>query len=47
MSEPADAPSVLLELATADEFAARSLLPVEGITDGVLGFHTHRLWRRP
>jgi HEPN domain-containing protein len=42
MSEPADAPSVLLDLATADEFAARSLLPVEGITDGVLGFHTQQ-----
>jgi hypothetical protein len=39
MSEPADVPGVLLDLATADEFAARSLLPIEGITDGVLGFH--------
>lgn len=32
MSEPADVPRVLLDLATADEFAARSLLPIEGIT---------------
>ncbi len=42
MSEPAGAPGVLLDLATADEFAARSLLPIEGITDGVLGFHTQQ-----
>jgi hypothetical protein len=42
MSEPADAPRVLLDLATADEFAARSLLPIKGITDGVLGFHTQQ-----
>jgi HEPN domain-containing protein len=42
MSEPADAPSVLLDLATGDELAARSLLPIEGITDGVLGFHAQQ-----
>jgi hypothetical protein len=42
MSEPADVPSVLLDLATADEFAARSLLPIAGITDGVLGFHAQQ-----
>jgi hypothetical protein len=42
MSEPADAPGVLLELAAADEFAARSLLPIAGITDGVLGFHAQQ-----
>jgi hypothetical protein len=42
MPEPADVSSVLLELATADEFAARSLLPIVGITDGVLGFHAQQ-----
>jgi len=42
MPEPADAPRLLLDLATADELAARSLLPIEGITDGVLGFHTQQ-----
>ena len=25
-----------------DEFAARSLLPVEGVTDAILGFHTQQ-----
>ena len=30
---------MLLGLAADDEFAARALLPVEGVTDGVLGFH--------
>jgi len=33
---------MLLDLATADEFPARSLLPIEGITDGGLGFHTQQ-----
>lgn len=42
MPEPADAPRVLLDLATADELAARSLLPIEGMTDGVLGFHAQQ-----
>jgi hypothetical protein len=39
MSQPGDASKMLLGLAADDEFAARSLLPVEGVTDGVLGFH--------
>ena len=39
MSESADTSSVLLRLAAEDEFAARSLLPIEGVTDGMLGFH--------
>jgi HEPN domain-containing protein len=39
MSEPADIPSVLLGLAADDEFMARSLLPIEGVTDAGLGFH--------
>jgi HEPN domain-containing protein len=30
---------LLLGLAQEDEFAARSLLPVEGIADSILGFH--------
>lgn len=41
-AEPADIPGVLLDLAAADELAARSLLPIEGITDGVLGFHAQQ-----
>jgi HEPN domain-containing protein len=33
---------VLLGLAADDELAARSLLPVEGITDAILGFHAQQ-----
>jgi HEPN domain-containing protein len=32
----------LVGLAADDEFAARALLPIEGVTDGVLGFHTQQ-----
>jgi HEPN domain-containing protein len=32
----------MLELAIADELAARSLLPIQGITDGVVGFHAQQ-----
>lgn len=32
-------PGILLQLARDDEFAARSLLPVAGIADSILGFH--------
>jgi hypothetical protein len=42
MSESVHAPGVLLGLAADDELAARSLLPVEGITDAILGFHTQQ-----
>jgi HEPN domain-containing protein len=42
MSESVNAPRVLLGLAADDEFAARSLLPVEGITDAILGFHAQQ-----
>lgn len=42
MAETADIPSVLLSLAADDELAARSLLPIEGVTDGVLGFHAQQ-----
>jgi HEPN domain-containing protein len=39
MSSPGDLPQVLLGLARDDEFAAKSLLPVEGVADSILGFH--------
>jgi HEPN domain-containing protein len=42
MSESANTPRVLLGLAADDELAARSLLPVEGITDAILGFHAQQ-----
>jgi HEPN domain-containing protein len=32
-------PALLLRLARDDEFAARSLLPVEGVADSILGSH--------
>jgi len=37
-----DLPRVLLGLARDDDFAARSLLPVEGVADAILGFHAHQ-----
>ncbi len=40
MPDEADVPQVLLGLARDDELAARSLLPVEGVTDAILGFHS-------
>jgi HEPN domain-containing protein len=42
MSDPADLPRMLLGLACDDEFAAKSLLPVEGVADSILGFHTQQ-----
>ncbi len=42
MPDPADIPRVLLGLARDDEFAARALLPVEGVTDAILGFHAQQ-----
>jgi HEPN domain-containing protein len=42
MSEPGAIPSTLLALAADDEFMARSLLPIEGVTDAGLGFHTQQ-----
>ena len=30
---------MLLRLAREDEFAARSLVPIEGVADSILGFH--------
>jgi HEPN domain-containing protein len=42
MSSPGDLPQVLLGLARDDEFAARSLLTVPGVTDSILGFHAQQ-----
>lgn len=42
MPGPVDVARVLLDLAGDDELAARSLLPIEGVTDGILGFHTQQ-----
>jgi HEPN domain-containing protein len=39
---PGDLPRVLLDLARDDDFAARSLLPVEGVADAILGFHAQQ-----
>ncbi len=39
MSGSADLPDLLMRLARDDEFAARSLVPVEGVADSILGFH--------
>jgi HEPN domain-containing protein len=41
MSEP-DLPRLLLGLARDDEFAARSLLPIAGVADAILGFHSQQ-----
>jgi hypothetical protein len=40
MPGPADIAEGLLGLAADDEFMARSLLPIEGVTDAGFGFHT-------
>src|ERR1700733_7405784 len=42
MSEPSDLAWLLLGLARDDEFAARSLLPVAGVADAILGFHSQQ-----
>lgn len=42
MSERPDLPRLLLGLARDDEFAARSLLPIAGVADAILGFHTQQ-----
>ena len=47
MSDPADLPRLLLGLARDDEFAARSLLPVAGVADSILGFQRSRRSRSP
>jgi HEPN domain-containing protein len=42
MSDPADVPNVLLDRAVEDELMARSLLPIEGVTDAGVGFHVQQ-----
>jgi HEPN domain-containing protein len=42
MATSMDLARQLVGLAADDEFAARALLPIEGVTDGVLGFHTQQ-----
>jgi HEPN domain-containing protein len=42
MSAAADLPQTLLGLARDDEFAARSLLSVAGVSDSILGFHAQQ-----
>jgi HEPN domain-containing protein len=42
MSDPDDIPRVLLGLARDDRLAANALLPVEGVTDAILGFHAQQ-----
>lgn len=39
---PIDIAAMLLGAAADDEFMARSLLPIEGVTDAGLGFHTQQ-----
>lgn len=39
MFGPADIAAGLLNLAADDEFMAKSLLPIEGVSDAGLGFH--------
>ncbi len=42
MSSDPDLPGLLLGLAYDDLFAARSLLPIDGVADSILGFHCQR-----
>jgi HEPN domain-containing protein len=42
MSESVNVPSVLLDRAVEDELMARSLLPIEGVTDAGVGFHVQQ-----
>jgi HEPN domain-containing protein len=42
MSDPDDIPRALLGLARDDRLAAKALLPVEGVTDAILGFHAQQ-----
>jgi len=45
MAGSGDLPELLLALARDDEFAARSLLPVAGVADAILGFTASRRLR--
>jgi HEPN domain-containing protein len=40
--EPADTPNLLLSLAADDELVAKSLLPIEEVTDAAVGFHSQQ-----
>jgi hypothetical protein len=42
MSSPADLARVMLGLARDDEFAARSLLAVDGVADAIVGLHAQQ-----
>ncbi|MGA9286112.1 MAG: HEPN domain-containing protein [Solirubrobacteraceae bacterium] len=42
MAGPVDIAEMLLGAAADDEFMARSLLPIKGVTDAGLGFHTQQ-----
>lgn len=42
MADAADVPRVLLGLAADDEFTARSVLSIAGVTDAILGFHAQQ-----
>jgi HEPN domain-containing protein len=42
MSDSADVSNVLLDRAAEDELMARSLLPIEGVTDAGVGFHAQQ-----
>jgi HEPN domain-containing protein len=42
MAGPADIAGMLLGAAVDDELVARSLLPIEGVTDAALGFHAQQ-----
>lgn len=42
MATPGDVARVLLDRATEDELMARSLLPIEGVTDTGIGFHAQQ-----
>jgi HEPN domain-containing protein len=42
MAGPEDMAAMLLGAAADDEFMARSLLPIEGVTDAGLGYHTQQ-----
>jgi HEPN domain-containing protein len=42
MTDDGDASRVLIDLARDDEFAARSLLDIPGVSDAILGFHAQQ-----
>jgi HEPN domain-containing protein len=42
MAESRDIAANLLKVAADDEFMAKSLLPIKGVTDAGLGFHAQQ-----